>query len=329
MSVGGGTAAINLPLITPRNVPKRYEETRPVLIQGCAHSRIIGLGHELHRKELEKAEHDKLGAIRVAEQAVWEEAEKIKQVALEKAREDATHEQERVIKKLKKAHAKAILEEALKVEMAMQKLAIEQVKQERMEGEKRLQAAVKTTEERCHKQLLEAVAKARQEEQKTAADEAARVKQENQKKFDTAMKQAENEKTLALKELRDAKDLEKARAVQEAEMRERRISREKVEALTRQYEAVITDLRQEIEEKKNEIKQLIGQNADTERQKTQVENCLLDTRKDFQDFIDNLPPYDKTQADFMLPRVYLDELEHKGYQITMLRPPVKKMKKKK
>jgi len=37
-------------------------------------------------------------------------------------------------------------EEALKVEMAMQKLAVEQVKQERAEGEQRLQKAVKETE---------------------------------------------------------------------------------------------------------------------------------------------------------------------------------------
>jgi len=43
MSTTTGVAAIYLPLITPRHVPKRYEETRPVLIQGCAHNRIIGM----------------------------------------------------------------------------------------------------------------------------------------------------------------------------------------------------------------------------------------------------------------------------------------------
>jgi len=59
--------------------------------------------------------------------------------------------------------------------MAMQKLAIEQVKQERAEGETRLQKAVKVTEERLLKQLHEAVATARQDEKKIAADEAVRV----------------------------------------------------------------------------------------------------------------------------------------------------------
>ncbi|WAR22104.1 hypothetical protein MAR_016078 [Mya arenaria] len=258
------------------------------------------LGHELHKKELEKAEQEKLHAMRVAEQAVWEEAEKLKVIALEKAKEEAAIEQERVIKKLKKQQAKALLEEALKVEMAMQKLAIEQVKQERAEGEQRLKKAVKETEQR-----------------------------ENQKKYDIAIKKAQNEKDQALKELRDSKDLDRAKAVQEAESRERRIATEKILSLTRQYEAVIEELRTEITKREEEIKRIISEKAQTEKQKVHVENCLVDTRKDFQDFIDNLPAYDKMQADFLLPRVYLDELESKGYSITMLRLPVTKTVKKK
>lgn len=63
----------------------------------------------MHKKEQEKAENEKLQAIRLAEQAVWEEAEKLKAIALEKAKEDAALEQERVIRKLKKQHGKALL----------------------------------------------------------------------------------------------------------------------------------------------------------------------------------------------------------------------------
>ena len=59
--------------------------------------------------------------------------------------------------------------------MEMTKLAIEQVKQERIEGEARLQKAVLQTEELCNKQKLAAVAAARKEEKKLAADEAAKV----------------------------------------------------------------------------------------------------------------------------------------------------------
>lgn len=69
----------------------------------------------------------------------------------------------------------ALKEEALKVEMAMQKLAIEQVKQERAEAEERLKEAVRKTEVRAHQELVEAVEKARDEERKIAAAEAVKV----------------------------------------------------------------------------------------------------------------------------------------------------------
>ncbi|XP_053406555.1 caldesmon-like [Mercenaria mercenaria] len=324
----GGTSTVSLPMLTPRNVPRRYEETRPVLIQGCAHSRIIGLGNELHRKEQEKAENEKLHAIRLAEQAVWEEAEKLKAIALAKANEEAAIEQERVIRKLKKQHGRALLEEALKVEMAMQKLAIEQVKQERLEGEQRLKKAVKETEERCQKQQEAAVAKARAEEKQIAKEEAELAAHPLQVFYQRGLMNLL--KTLMLfQKLRDEKDLEKANKVKDAEERQRRIAQEKIGSLTGQFEAVITSLKQEIESKKDDIFNLVAEKSDLQRQKTQVENCLVDTRKDFQDFIDNLPPYHKMQADFLLPRIYLDELERKGYQITPLRAPVTRPKKKK
>lgn len=59
--------------------------------------------------------------------------------------------------------------------MAMQKLAIEQVKQERAEAEERLKEAVRKTEARCHQELLDAVEKAREEEKKIAAEETVKV----------------------------------------------------------------------------------------------------------------------------------------------------------
>ena len=59
--------------------------------------------------------------------------------------------------------------------MEMTKLAIEQVKQERAEGEARLRSAVVKTEETCYQQRLAAVAEARKEEQKIAADEASKI----------------------------------------------------------------------------------------------------------------------------------------------------------
>jgi len=70
---------------------------------------LSGLGKELHKKEVEKANDDKEYAIRMAEQAVWDEADKRKAEALANAREEAELEQKRIIKKLKKKHAKDLL----------------------------------------------------------------------------------------------------------------------------------------------------------------------------------------------------------------------------
>lgn len=142
------------------------------------------------------------------------------------------------------------------------------------------------------------------------------------------MAQAAADKQQSLRDLQLEKDLEKAKAVQDAEARERRIAREKSESLSGQFNAVISDLRNEIENNKIEIQRLNDKIAEKERNIDTLETCLLDTRKDFQDFIDSLPPYDKRQADFLIPRIYLDELENKGYNIQPLRAPLKKKGKK-
>ena len=66
-------------------------------------------------------------------------------------------------------------EEAMRVEAEMQRIAVEQVQQERRDGEKRLDAAVQKTEQRCHEELLKSVAQARKEEREVAAKQKADV----------------------------------------------------------------------------------------------------------------------------------------------------------
>lgn len=49
MSADGGTTMMSLPKLPVRRVPRRYEETKPVMIQGCAHSKILGKCKWLHK----------------------------------------------------------------------------------------------------------------------------------------------------------------------------------------------------------------------------------------------------------------------------------------
>lgn len=59
--------------------------------------------------------------------------------------------------------------------MAMQKLAIEQVKQERLEADNRLKETVKRVEENAHKERIAAVDAARKEEITKARDEKEKM----------------------------------------------------------------------------------------------------------------------------------------------------------
>ncbi|XP_060071277.1 uncharacterized protein C6orf163 homolog [Ylistrum balloti] len=303
--------SFSLPSLTRYNgVPKRYEETRPVLIQGHAHRRILNIGHELHRQTLDIAELEKLKSIRDAESALWAEAEQIKAAAVAKAREEAAIEQERVIEKFNKVHQKALKEEALRVEMAMQKLAIEQVKQARMEGEERLREAVHAAEEKGRAELKVAVEAARKEEKEAAAKEVARIIRIHEDKFKAAAVKAKEEKRIALLELEEAKDRERVKAVAEVEQRERNITVEKIKALTKEFQEKITLLGLEIQEKLAEIKKREQRILEVEEEKKNVEAVLAETQKDFQDFIDRIQHFEDKcgQADYMVRPVYLDEI---------------------
>lgn len=59
--------------------------------------------------------------------------------------------------------------------MAMQKLAIEQVKQERLEADNRLKGTVKRVEENAHKERIAAVDAARKEEITKAKEEKEKM----------------------------------------------------------------------------------------------------------------------------------------------------------
>ena len=56
----------------------------------------------------------------------------------------------------------------MRVETAMRQLSLDQVKQEREEGERRRQAAVLEVEERCRRERIAAVEEARADEREKA-----------------------------------------------------------------------------------------------------------------------------------------------------------------
>lgn len=63
----------------------------------------------------------------------------------------------------------------MQVELAMQKLAIEQVQEERAKGEKHLAETIKLIEEQHAQELERAINKARTEEQRVASDKIMNI----------------------------------------------------------------------------------------------------------------------------------------------------------
>ncbi|XP_076101308.1 uncharacterized protein C6orf163 homolog [Mytilus galloprovincialis] len=309
-----------LPAITPRiataplgssrlqTVPKRYEETKPVVIQGHAHRMIIGIGHELQRRSMEMSEVERLRGIREAEQAVWAQAEQIKAEAVQRAKEESRLDQEKLLKKVSKAQEKALKEEALRVEMAMQKLAIEQVKQERLEAEQRLKDALTEKEKEFTKRLSEAVSGARKEEQNAAAKKASDIEKSHKDKLAVALKKAETEKTKAVTDLEASKNKEMTEKISKTEENERKKADNTLQATKQKYEAEITQLKGDIQKQKAEINKYLKNIQALELAKLNVETKLHEVYTGYQDFINRSQPFEPGMSDYLLQPVYIDEV---------------------
>ena len=77
------------------------------------HGIIMGLfptdlGLSVHQKTLDQCSAEKEVAVAAAEEAIWQQAEVIKEEALHRAHESAQKDHEKVVRKLSKAHEKAI-----------------------------------------------------------------------------------------------------------------------------------------------------------------------------------------------------------------------------
>ncbi|XP_025094445.1 uncharacterized protein LOC112564078 isoform X2 [Pomacea canaliculata] len=73
-------------------MPRRYEETRPVVVQTFAHRKILGLGHDIHVRLMEHLESEKTEAIQRAEKEIWRQADIRTEMAIKATREEMAGE---------------------------------------------------------------------------------------------------------------------------------------------------------------------------------------------------------------------------------------------
>ncbi|XP_077992605.1 uncharacterized protein C6orf163-like [Glandiceps talaboti] len=288
--------------LSPRydGIPLRYEDSKPVMTQAYTHKTIVNIGDTIHQKVIDQLEDDRMKAIEAAKAAVWEEAERIKEEALEKSKQQANVEREKAIKSLKKIHEKEIKEEALRVEGEMQKLTIEQVKTERESGEKRLQAAVAKTKQEGELAKTKAVAETEKEERRVAKEAAEKLaRQVAEKEKETARKAAEDKKQ-ALAEQKMKLLREKELAVSEAIRRERKVAADELARVNAAHAQQVDYLEYQIRTHYSNHQQAVQEIARLEDEKKEMEEKNAEIKKEFQNFINKCSGFQEGQADFLL-----------------------------
>ncbi|XP_050397651.1 chromosome partition protein Smc [Patella vulgata] len=291
------------------HVPRRYEETKPVVIQNFTHQRILGIGNNVHRQSLQKLEDEKRFIIEQTELEIWKQAEFRQAEAIQKVKNEAKFEVELAVKKVLKEQEHKIKEEALKVEMAMQKLAIEQIKTERANGEKLLKAAVEKNEEKCAKQLKQAVEVAKDQERRTSEIEATKSARKYAQELEDIKTKALQEKDEAIQTIIQQKDQERIKAVQEAIDQEVVKANKHISQLMIQNQQEIEKIEKVILDKNSVIDELQKEIVKVETVKSKLKKSLLEIRQEFQTFIDRMKFFDDGQSDYLLPSLYLDEFE--------------------
>ncbi|KAL8579982.1 hypothetical protein ACOMHN_054104 [Nucella lapillus] len=302
---------VKFPQLTPRyqGMPRRYEETKPVVIQDFTHRKIVGIGHEIQSRLLDRLEREKTEAMEATEKATWEKAEKKKNNALKKVCEEAAKKTDQALEQQSKEYEQKMKEEMIRVEIAMQKTAIEQVQEERANGEILVAQTVRQVEDRCAQDLEQAVSEARAEEQKATAENTKALTQKHEAVVEHLRKIHVVEKAQSLAQLSLKKDQEREEAVKEAHDYEQKLTKEIVTRVKAKLKAQLHQESDKIHDKLIQIENLTKQVEEVEREKERLAEFLKTTRFWFQDFIDRVQSVQKGMADYMLPPAYVEQIE--------------------
>ena len=129
---------------------------------------------------------------------------------------------------------------------------------------------------------------------------------------DSLKKTMMDEKRKALEQLKATKDQERVRAVKEAQEFTQKVADKRAQEIRDAHKLELAKLDKIIENWQQEVKgreAIIGQ---LERAKKNVSDKLLEVRFYFQDFINRVKIFEAGQSDYMLPPMYLEEIERKG-----------------
>ncbi|XP_038070981.1 uncharacterized protein C6orf163-like [Patiria miniata] len=288
--------------LSPRydGVPLRYEDSKPVQTQMHTHQNILDIGQNIHTQWEVQAENERDQAVSAAQHKVWQEAEHMKNVALEKCRELAKEEMEKAIADLKHRQEKALKEEALRVEGIMTQQATEQVKQEKQAGQTILRETVEKVQAQGLREKDEAVSQARKEEVEIAREEAERVARVTADREAETAKSSAEAKSKALAALEERMKRERIDAVHTAQMEERHVAAIELGRVKSAHQSEIEKLQETIRNLESRNEETLKEVERECEQKKQWEAKFHNMKDSYQLFINKTKGFDSGQADFLL-----------------------------
>lgn len=284
-------------------VPKRYEETKPVLIQGLTHRRILDLGNNIYIKAADRFEKEKLSIIQATKEAMWEEMEREKKEAIANALKKAETQHETHIRKLRKEHNRTLKDELSRLSIDLDRQKQQEMEEINEKGNRLLKETMQEIEKLWKQNLEKAVAEVRADVKLMAVENAARQESKHRVLMAEAATQAAEEQTKALA----TQDATFARRAEEkvrlARAQEQETTRAMVNQVSTMYEQRLATKATELAGTQQEVQRLQKEINVLEEAKCQADQELKDMQLEFQKFISLVKPFQDSDSNYVVPPI--------------------------
>ncbi|XP_076813267.1 uncharacterized protein LOC143459850 [Clavelina lepadiformis] len=299
--------AESLPVHVIPVVPRRYEDTKPALNQAFTHDAILDIGNKLALQTQQLVDYEKTEALKKCKQEAWKQAEQYKEECVEKALKVAKIKQDKLIARLNEQHEKVLKKEISRVEGIMQQRGREQVFEEQLAGERKINDMVAKLHTNFAEKKASAVQSARDEERNIAQNHKQELISQHEEALKDQQNRDEEHKLFKLEELRSVMSEEKRQAVLEAEKREKDSADQRVKEVTAHFQNIVQQLNDVIEERARTQQSTEKALSDMEILKNSYVDKLKNTRNAFVAFAESCrPDFFEQQADFLIEMNVID-----------------------
>lgn len=129
---------------------------------------------------------------------------------------------------------------------------------------------------------------------------------------DHLKKTAAADKKQALEQLKQVKDTERLRAVNEAQDYTQKLADKRLQEVREEHKGEISKMDDVIARWQREVRAREAVIGQLDAAKQRVGERLMDVKFHFQDFINRVKMFEAGQSDYLLPPMYLDEIERNG-----------------